>query len=177
MDALARNLADSPRHKNEGRLGMQIPRRVDGGFGAVIYLSVRDREKCCSINEIATQQEVPKKFLAKIIQDLMRCGLIKSKRGPCGGYILARPPEQISFSDVIEAIEGSPNAGKRTNRNRRIPMMTHSSYLFLFFFLSAVALTGCEAIGDIFKAGVWTGVLLVILVIGVIVWLLTRTKA
>jgi TRAP-type C4-dicarboxylate transport system permease large subunit len=53
--------------------------------------------------------------------------------------------------------------------------MKHSSYLFLI--LSTLALTGCEAIGDIFKAGVWTGVLLVILVIGIIVWFVTRSKA
>jgi len=95
---------------------MQIPRRVDYRLRAVIYLSVRGREKCCSITEIAKQQEGPKKFLEKIIQDLMRCGLIKSKRGASGGYTLARSPEQISFYDVIEAIEW-PIAVKRTNRN------------------------------------------------------------
>jgi Rrf2 family transcriptional regulator, iron-sulfur cluster assembly transcription factor len=154
---------------------MQIPRRVDYGLRAVIYLSVRG-EKCCSITEIAKQQEVPQKFLEKIIQDLMRCGLIKSKRGACGGYTLARSPEQISFYDVIEAIEGPPTAVKRTNRNRRMPMK-HFSYLFVLLLLSTLALTGCEAIGDIFKAGVWTGVLLVILVVGVIVWLVTKSKA
>lgn len=54
--------------------------------------------------------------------------------------------------------------------------MKHPSYLFVLLLLSPVALTGCEVIGDIFKAGVWTGVLLVILVIGLIVWLLTRSK-
>lgn len=98
---------------------MQIPRRIDYGLRAVIYLSVRG-EKWCSITEIAKQQEVPPKFLEKIIQDLMRCGLIKSKRGACGGYTLARSPEQISFYDVIEAIEG-PIAVKRTNRNGERP--------------------------------------------------------
>ena len=46
--------------------------------------------------------------------------------------------------------------------------------LFVLLFLSTVALTGCEAIGDIFKAGVWVGVLLVLLVIGIVVWLLTK---
>jgi len=153
---------------------MQIPRAVDYGLRAVIYLSVRG-EKCCSIKEIAKQQKVPKRFLEKIIQDLMRCGLVKSKRNACGGYTLARSPEQISFYDVIEAIEG-PIAVKRTNRNRRMPMK-HFSYLFVLLFLSTVALTGCEVIGDIFKAGVWVGVLLVILVIGIIVWLVTRSKA
>jgi Rrf2 family protein len=85
---------------------MQIPRRVDYGLRAVIYLSGQDPEKCCSIAEIARQQGIPKKFLEKIIQDLLRSGLIKSKRGSCGGYALARLPHEISFHDVIQAIEG-----------------------------------------------------------------------
>lgn len=85
---------------------MQIPRRVDYGLRAVIYLSGQDPHKCCSIAKIAKQQGVPKKFLEKIIQDLLRSGLIKSKRGPCGGYVLARSPHEISFHDVIQAIEG-----------------------------------------------------------------------
>jgi len=85
---------------------MQIPRRVDYGLRAVIYLSGQDPEKCCSITEIAKQQGVPRKFLEKIIQDLIRKGLIKSRRGSCGGYMLARSPDAISFYDVIEAIEG-----------------------------------------------------------------------
>ena len=85
---------------------MQIPRRVDCGLRAVIYLAVQGPRKCCSITEIAKQQGVPKKVLEKIIRDLIRCGLIKSKRGACGGYTLARSPERISFYDVIEAIEG-----------------------------------------------------------------------
>ena len=96
---------------------MQIPRPVDYGLRAVIYLSVQDPRKCCSITEIAKHHGVPKKFLQKIIQDLIRCGLIKSKRGARGGYSLARSPERISFSDVIAAIEG-PIAVKRTNRSR-----------------------------------------------------------
>ena len=85
---------------------MQIPRRVDYGLRAVIYLSDQQPGKCSSIAEIATNQGVPKKFLEKIIQDLVRSGLIQSKRGAAGGYMLARTPETISFRDVIEALEG-----------------------------------------------------------------------
>jgi Rrf2 family protein len=85
---------------------MQIPRRVDYGLRAVIYLAGQEPDKCCSITEIAQQQGVPKNFLEKIIQDLMRAGLIRSKRGSCGGYTLARPPETISFREVVEAIDG-----------------------------------------------------------------------
>ena len=85
---------------------MQIPRRVDYGLRAVIYLADQDPEKCCSITEIAKRQGMPRKFLEKIIQDLTRGGLIKSKRGSCGGYALARTADAISFFDVIQAIEG-----------------------------------------------------------------------
>ena len=85
---------------------MQIPRRVEYGLRAVIYLSGQDPERCCSINEIAKQQGVPKKFLEKIIQELVRGGLIKSKRGSCGGYVLARSADAISIYDVVAAIEG-----------------------------------------------------------------------
>lgn len=85
---------------------MQIPRKVDYGLRAVIYLSSQDSEKCCSLAEIARQQGIPRKFLEKIVQDLIRSGLIKSKRGACGGYALARSPGEISFHDVIEALEG-----------------------------------------------------------------------
>jgi Rrf2 family protein len=85
---------------------MQIPRKVDYGLRAVIYLSSQNPDKCCSLAEIARHQGVPRKFLEKIVQDLMHNGLVKSKRGACGGYSLARSPGDISFHDVIEALEG-----------------------------------------------------------------------
>ena len=85
---------------------MQISRRVDYGLRAVIYLASRYPDECCSSAEIAKRQGVPRKFLEKIFQDLLHKGLIKSKRGSCGGYALARPPESITFYQVIEAIEG-----------------------------------------------------------------------
>ena len=85
---------------------MQISRRVDYGLRAVIYLSGQKPNACCSIAEISRHQGVPRKFLEKIVQDLTRKGLIKSKKGSCGGYALARAPEAITFYEVIEAIEG-----------------------------------------------------------------------
>jgi Rrf2 family protein len=85
---------------------MQIPRRVDYGLRAVIFLSDQPQGQCCSIAEIADHQGVPRKFLEKIFHDLLRNGLIKSKRGVAGGYMLARPAETITFYQVIEALEG-----------------------------------------------------------------------
>ncbi len=85
---------------------MQIPRRVDYGLRAAIYLSTTDPSRSCSIAEIAKEQAVPKKFLEKILRDLARSGLVKSKRGQSGGYSLAKSPGEISFQDIIEALEG-----------------------------------------------------------------------
>jgi Rrf2 family protein len=50
--------------------------------------------------------EVPEDFLAKILKTLVDQGLVKSARGPHGGYALGRRPADISFLDVIEAVEG-----------------------------------------------------------------------
>ncbi len=85
---------------------MQIPRRVDYGLRAAIYLSIQDPDRSCPIAEIARHQGVPRKFLEKIVRDLIHSGLVRSKRGPYGGYSLARSPREISFQDVIEALEG-----------------------------------------------------------------------
>ena len=52
------------------------------------------------------RRRIPQKFLEKIIQDLIRAGLVHSHRGAHGGYTLARDPEQVTFRDVIEAVEG-----------------------------------------------------------------------
>jgi hypothetical protein len=51
-----------------------------------------------------------------------------------------------------------------------------NSCLFVLLLLSTMAMTGCELIGDIFQAGVWVGALLVIAVIGIVVWLVAKSK-
>jgi hypothetical protein len=48
---------------------------------------------------------------------------------------------------------------------------------FVLFFIAALALGGCEIAGDIFKAGIWVGVLLVVAVVGGIIWLVSRSSA
>ena len=58
------------------------------------------------IREIAERELIPMRFLEQIFQDLKKAGLIGSKRGPHGGYHLARPAAQISLGDVIRALEG-----------------------------------------------------------------------
>ena len=56
--------------------------------------------------EIAAREHIPKYYLEKVIRDLMRRGLVHARRGPGGGYQLARPADTITFRDIIEAVEG-----------------------------------------------------------------------
>jgi len=85
---------------------MQISRKVDYALRAVIYLSELRDGRPVSVKEIAARRRIPQKFLEKIIKDLIRNGLVCSHRGAHGGYTLGRPAEQITFRDVIEAVEG-----------------------------------------------------------------------
>ncbi len=59
------------------------------------------------LEALAERQGIPERYLAKIVQDLRRSGLIRSVRGAHGGYCLSRPAAEISLLDVYEALEGS----------------------------------------------------------------------
>ena len=79
---------------------MQIPRKIEYALRAMIHLADHP-DGVARGTEIATQEHIPKYYLEKVIRDLMRGGLVRARRGPGGGYHLARPPETISFRDVI----------------------------------------------------------------------------
>jgi Rrf2 family protein len=55
---------------------------------------------------IAAAQEIPVNFLENILAELKRAGIVDSRRGAAGGYLLARPAAEISLADVIRAVEG-----------------------------------------------------------------------
>lgn len=85
---------------------MQLSRKADYALRAVRHLSIIPKGKLGSINSIAASEAIPREFLAKILKDLTRAGILVSFQGVTGGYRLARTPREISFLDVIEAIEG-----------------------------------------------------------------------
>lgn len=83
------------------------------------------------VKDIAERQAIPPRFLEQIFQDLKRAGIVGSKRGPQGGYMLARPASEIRLGDVIEIIEGevalgddeSPRQVAPTTRRRVEPAL------------------------------------------------------
>jgi len=58
------------------------------------------------VSQIASAEQLPGNYLAKILQDLAKGGIVRSHRGAKGGFSLARPMEQITLKQIIEAIEG-----------------------------------------------------------------------
>lgn len=72
----------------------------------MIYLASVDPTLVVPFKEISVRMRVPKDFLAKILKTLSDRGLVRSARGAHGGYTLARAATDISFLEVIEAVEG-----------------------------------------------------------------------
>src|SRR3954468_8932762 len=85
---------------------LQISRKIDSALRAMIYLSSVPAARISPFREIARAMDVPEDFLAKILKVLADAGLVVSQRGSRGGYRLAKAPVEISFLDVIEAVEG-----------------------------------------------------------------------
>ena len=85
---------------------LRISRKIDYGLRAMIYLASLPEDAVVPFREVARQMDIPEDFLAKILKTLVDTGLVRSTRGPHGGYALARKSSEVSFLDVIEAVEG-----------------------------------------------------------------------
>jgi len=68
------------------------------------------------VRVIGARQQIPSRYLEQIFQKLRRAGLVRSKRGPGGGYTLAGDPRELTLRDVVEAIEGPLEAAEASDR-------------------------------------------------------------
>jgi Rrf2 family protein len=59
-----------------------------------------------SIQELAQQERIPKKFLEQVLLALKKAGILQSSRGKTGGYSLSRPPAEVSLADIMQAVDG-----------------------------------------------------------------------
>jgi len=85
---------------------MQITRQADYAVRAVHYLSQLEADQRAATSQIAQQQRIPPSFLAKIVSQLSVAGLLQTSRGARGGVSLARPADEITLLEVVEAIDG-----------------------------------------------------------------------
>jgi Rrf2 family protein len=73
---------------------------------ALLVLARAEEDELVQVNEIAEQQNIPKKFLDLIFFELRRHGLIVSTRGRDGGYSLGKPAAEISVASIVRAVDG-----------------------------------------------------------------------
>ena len=88
---------------------LRFTKRADYGLMAIHYIAVHDEVGTVSAKRIAEEFAIPPELLAKILQRLAKRRLITSQNGPKGGYVLARPPSEISIGQVVRALEGPIN--------------------------------------------------------------------
>jgi len=93
--------------------------QVQYGVYAIFDLAYNGREVPVQVRVIGERQQIPTRYLEQIFQRLRRARLVRSKRGPGGGYSLARPPREITLRDVVEAIEGPLERGLVPDETRR----------------------------------------------------------
>ena len=98
---------------------MHVTAKADYAVRAVVELAGSSQGSPRKVDEVAKAQGIPVSFLENILTQLRSAGIVRSQRGPEGGYWLAQPPEELNLANVIRAVEG-PLVGVRGQRPEEI---------------------------------------------------------
>lgn len=86
---------------------MKLSTKGRYGLRAMIDLAIHSKTEAVSIASIAARQKISESYLEQLIPKLRKAGMISSVRGAGGGYMLAKPAEEISVGDILRALEGN----------------------------------------------------------------------
>jgi Rrf2 family protein len=98
---------------------MHVTAKADYAVRAVVELAGSSQESPRKVDDVAKAQAIPVSFLENILTQLRSSGIVRSQRGPEGGYWLARPADELNLANVIRAVEG-PLVGVRGQRPEEI---------------------------------------------------------
>jgi Rrf2 family iron-sulfur cluster assembly transcriptional regulator len=90
---------------------VKVSTRGDYAARALLSLALHETDGPTSVRDIADRTGLPQPYLEQILLALKGAGLVRSKRGVGGGYVLARPPEEIDLAEVVSAVDGPIQAG------------------------------------------------------------------
>lgn len=85
---------------------MRLSTKGEYASRAMLELSLHYPQRALHIREISEAQDIPPRFLEQILLLLKRTGYLRSKKGPNGGYFLAKPPSQITVAEIIRVMDG-----------------------------------------------------------------------
>jgi Rrf2 family protein len=86
---------------------MKLSLRGEYALRALMVLGLNHGKHVVRITSISAQQNIPKRFLEQILNDLKSAGIVESKRGIAGGYRLTRSPEEIPLAGIVRHVEGA----------------------------------------------------------------------
>jgi len=98
---------------------MHVTAKADYAVRAVVELADSRQDAPRKVDEVAQAQGIPVSFLENILTQLRSAGIVRSQRGPEGGYWLARPPGELNLAQIIRAVEG-PLVGVRGQRPEEV---------------------------------------------------------
>jgi Rrf2 family protein len=107
---------------------MHVTAKADYAIRAVVELVGSTQDSPRKVDDVARAQGIPVSFLENILTQLRSSGIVRSQRGPEGGYWLAKPPDQVNLAHVIRAVEG-PLVGIRGQRPEEIEYIGSSESL------------------------------------------------
>jgi len=85
---------------------MIYSRSAEYAIRAFVHLTAVPEGKYAMVKNVAEEEGIPAHFLAKILQQLARKGLLRSSKGPTGGFALKMDPNEIRLLDIVEALDG-----------------------------------------------------------------------
>ncbi|MFH1370513.1 MAG: Rrf2 family transcriptional regulator [Planctomycetota bacterium] len=85
---------------------MKISRSTGYGVLAAGYIARHQKDGIVLSQTISKEYNIPLEYLLKIMQQLVRANILRSKRGPRGGFMLAKPTAKITLLEIIEAVDG-----------------------------------------------------------------------
>ncbi len=100
---------------------MKLNEGVEWAIHACSLLASLPPGKALPARKLAEYFALPEAYLAKILQQLSAAGLVSARKGPGGGYVLARPSGEISLREIVEAVEGTSPCFRCTEIRRRGP--------------------------------------------------------
>ena len=104
---------------------MKIGKSTEYALLAAVHIAENYKEGLVMSQQISKEYKIPLEYLLKILQQLVKASILRSKRGPGGGFVLANNASKISLLEVIEAVEGpmvsnmrlSEHTNKKFSRN------------------------------------------------------------
>mgnify|MGYP000994381757 FL=1 len=96
-----------------------LSKKTKYAINALVYLAQKPAKEPVLISEIASHENIPKKFLETILLDLRNAGILNSKKGKGGGYYLIKHPSEVNLAEIVRYFDGAIGL---------LPCVTHKYY-------------------------------------------------